>query len=145
MLWKYLCPIHKLSFARLRLFCTHHRISGYKNKTKDVTCGLILQYARLKANTCTMYDPKDNSDNKEDDTDFSKIAGMVASEVPKHKKTKPKQRESSPPDAVSRPGKYYRIINTYMSKKISICCKYWFQCNHGRLGQSLSCTQWYLW
>ena len=64
--------IQELSVARLRLFCTHHRISGYKNKTKDVTCGLILQHARLKAITCTMYDPKENSNNKEDDTNVSK-------------------------------------------------------------------------
>ena len=109
--------IQELSVARLRLFCIHQRIPGCKNKTKDVTCGLILQHARLKAITCTMYDPKENSDNKEDDTDVRKIAGMVASEAPKPKKRKSKQRISSPPDAVSRPGTYYRIIYTYMLEK----------------------------
>ena len=71
--------IQELSVARLSLFCTHHRISGYQNKTKDVTCVLILQHARLKAITCTMYDSKENSDNKDDDTDISRIVGMVAS------------------------------------------------------------------
>ena len=110
--------IQELSVARLRLFCSHHRISGYKNKRKDVTCGLILQHTRLKAITCTMYDPKENNDNKEDDTDVSKNAGMVASKVPKPKKRKSKQRKSSPPDAVSRPGTYCRIINTYISEKM---------------------------
>ena len=110
--------IQELSVARLRLFCTHHRISGYKNNTKGVTCGLIPQHARLKAITYTMYDPNESSDNKKDNTDVSKIAGMVASEVPKPKKRKSKQRKSSPPDAVSRPGTYYRIINTYMLEKI---------------------------
>ena len=65
-----------------------------------------------------MYDPKENSDDKDNDTDVRKIAGMVASEAPKPKKRKSKQRKASPPDAVSRPGTYYRIINTFMLEKI---------------------------
>ena len=36
-------------------FCIYHRIFGYKSKTKNVTCGFILQYARLKAITCTIF------------------------------------------------------------------------------------------
>ena len=42
---------------------------------------------------------------------------MVASEAPKHKKKMSKQTKSLPPDAVSRPGTYYRIMNTYEGEK----------------------------
>ena len=35
--------IWQISVTALRLFCVHHQISSYKNKSKEATCMLIIQ------------------------------------------------------------------------------------------------------
>ena len=41
--------ILQISVTALRLFCVHQQISGYKNKSKEVTCMLNIQWTRMKA------------------------------------------------------------------------------------------------
>jgi hypothetical protein len=36
----------EITVAALRQFCVHHQITAYKNKTKEMTGALIIQYAR---------------------------------------------------------------------------------------------------
>ena len=47
--------IRQISVTALRLFCVHHQISGYKNKSKEVTCMLIMQWTKMKAICDVMY------------------------------------------------------------------------------------------
>ena len=47
--------IRQISVTALRLFCVHHQISGYKNKSKEVTCMLIIQWTMLSSlSTCIL-------------------------------------------------------------------------------------------
>ena len=41
--------IRQISCAALWLFCVHHEVQGYKNKSKEVTCLCIIQAVRMKA------------------------------------------------------------------------------------------------
>ena len=64
-------------------FCIYHRIFGYKSKTKNVTCGFILQYARLKAITCTIfYNTNEECDNNGVESDIDRFHGVVPRELP---------------------------------------------------------------
>ena len=46
---------HKISVAALWQFCVHHQITAYKNKTKEMTVSLIIQYSRTKSITDVLY------------------------------------------------------------------------------------------
>ena len=43
--------MRQLSVAALRKFCVHQQITGYKNKSKEVTCALIVQHVRKNTNS----------------------------------------------------------------------------------------------
>ena len=67
--------IQKISVTALRLFYVYHQISGYRNKSKEITCKLIIQWTRMKAICDAMYhqplekinsDDEDNSNMKGD-------------------------------------------------------------------------------
>ena len=47
--------ICQISCAALWHFCVHHQVSGYKNKSKEVTWLYIIQAVRLKAVCNAMY------------------------------------------------------------------------------------------
>ena len=97
----------ELTVAALRQFCVHHQITAYKNKTKEMTGALIIQYTRTKLIADTLYTCSEGGDKDED---------VVAKDMPQNKKRKKKQLKSTAPCAVSKPGNHYRIINTYMSE-----------------------------
>ena len=59
--------MRQLSVAALRKFCVHHQITGYKNKSKEVTCALIVQHVRRKTNS------DDNDDDNNNDRDMSLV------------------------------------------------------------------------
>lgn len=68
---KNLC-IWQILVPALRLLFIYHQISGYKDKSKEVTCILVIQWTRMKANHGVMYccplegnetDDKDNKTN----------------------------------------------------------------------------------
>ena len=95
----------EITVAALRQFCVHHQITAYKNKTKEMTGALIIQYARTKSITDALY-PCSKEDGKDEDvTEDDKL---------KNKKGKKKRHKSTAPNSISKPGTYYRIINTYM-------------------------------
>ena len=58
--------MRQLSVAALRKFCVHHQITGYKNKSKEVTCALIVQHVRRKTNG-------DDNDDNNNDRDMSMV------------------------------------------------------------------------
>ena len=45
----------ELTVAALCQFCVHHQITAYKNKTKEMTGALIIQYTRTKLIADTLY------------------------------------------------------------------------------------------
>ena len=60
--------ICQISCAALQLFCVHHQVLGYKNKSKEVTCLCIIQAVRLNAVREAMYfHHKDGSEVDDDD------------------------------------------------------------------------------
>jgi hypothetical protein len=96
---------HENILAALWQFCVHHWITAYKNKTKEMTGALIIQYARTKSITDTLY-PCSKEDGKDVD--------VTEDDKPKNKKGKKKQDKLTAPYSITNPGTYYRIINTYM-------------------------------
>ena len=56
----------EITVAALWQFCVHHWITAYKNKTKDMTGTLIIQYARAKSITDALY-PCSKEDGKDVD------------------------------------------------------------------------------
>ena len=70
--------ICQISCAALHLFCVHHQVSGYKNKSKEVTCLCIIQAVRLKAVHKAMYfHHKDDSEVDDDDCTSDNAGDMV--------------------------------------------------------------------
>ena len=70
--------ICQISCAALQLFCVHHQVSGYKNKSKEVTCLCIIQAVRLNAVREAMYfHHKDGSEADDDDDCTSDNAGNM--------------------------------------------------------------------
>ena len=70
-----------------------------------MTGALIIQYARAKSITDALY-PCSEEDGKDVDvTENDKL---------KNKKGKKKRHNSTAPNSITKPGTYYRIINTYM-------------------------------
>ena len=61
--------IRQISCAALQLFCVHHQVSGYKNKSKEVTCLCIIQAVRLKAVCKAIYFHHKDSSNVDEDDD----------------------------------------------------------------------------
>ena len=138
--------IRQISVTALRLFCVHHQISGYKNKSKEVTCMLIMQWARMKAICDVMYhQPQEesssddegsninnnininNSNNNKNGVDTAHFSLSVNANIsageeskneeggePSKKRRKKKKCKATTPDAITKPGSYYRIINAYM-------------------------------
>ena len=122
--------IRQISVTALRLFCVHHQISGYKNKSKEVTCMLIIQWTRMKAIRDAMYhqpleeinsDGEDNINKKGDD--IANLSPYISTGEesknekggePIKKKRKNRKCKATTPEAITKPGSYYRIINTYM-------------------------------
>ena len=47
--------ICQISCTALQLFCVHHQVQGYKNKSKDATCLCIIQAVRMKAVCDAIY------------------------------------------------------------------------------------------
>ena len=112
-------------------------MSGYKNKSKEVTCLCIIQAVRLKAVREAMYfHHKDGSEADDDDDCTSDNAGnmVLASKeedgndedivavgeneiinVLQSKKRKKRKSKSSTPDSLSKSGTYYRVINAFMA------------------------------
>ena len=96
----------ELSVAALRQFCVHLQIIAYKNKTKEMTSALIIQFARTKSVADVLYTCS-KGDDKEDN--------VIDNDNLQNRKRKKKQLKSTAPRAISKPGSYYRIINTYMA------------------------------
>ena len=73
--------ICQISCAALWHFCVHHQVSGYKNKSKEVTCLCIIQAVRLKAVCKAMYfhhkDGSEADDDGDDDCTSDNIGNMV--------------------------------------------------------------------
>ena len=46
---------HKHTVASLCQVCVHHQITAYKNKNKEMTGALIIQYTRTKLIADTLY------------------------------------------------------------------------------------------
>ena len=67
---------HELTVPALRQFCVHHQITAYKNKTKEMTGALIIQYTRTKLIADTIYTCSEEGDKDED---------MVANDMPQNK------------------------------------------------------------
>ena len=65
--------------AALRQFCVHHQITAHKNKTKEMTGALIIQYTRTKLIADTLYTCSEEGDKDED---------VVANDMPQNKKKK---------------------------------------------------------
>jgi hypothetical protein len=126
--------IHQISCAALQLFCVHHQVSGYKKKSKEVTCLCIIQAVRLKAVCETMYfhhkdgsEADDNDDctsdnagdmvlaGKEEDGNYEDIVSVGENEIISVQQRKKRKSKSSTPDSLSKSGIYYRVLNTYMA------------------------------
>jgi hypothetical protein len=129
-----LLTICQISCAALQLFCVHHQVLGYKNKSKEVTCLCIIQAVMLKAIHKAMHfhhkdgsevDEDDcTSDNagdmvlvgKEEDGNYEDIVRVGEDEIINvllSKKRKTKKSKSSAPDSLSKSGTYYRVMNAY--------------------------------
>ena len=110
----------EITVAALWQFCVHHQITAYKNKTKEMTGALIIQYARTKSITDALY-PCSKEDGKDEDvTEDGKL---------KNKKGKTKRHKSTA----------YQHI--YGRPELSRCSQHWFQSYYGRLGQPPLFTQ----
>ena len=96
----------EITVAALQKFCVHHWITAYKNKTKEMTGALIIQYARTKSITDALY-PCSKEDGKDVD--------VTEDDKPKNKKGKKKQDKLTAPNSITKPGTYCRIINTYVA------------------------------
>ena len=96
----------ELPVAALCQFCVHHQITANKNKTKEMTGALIIQYTRTKSIADVLYTCSKGDDKEEDVIDNDNL---------QNKNRKKKQLKSKAPSAISKPGTYYRIINTYMA------------------------------
>ena len=67
----------ELTVAALCQFCVHHQIIAYKNKTKEMTGALIIQYTRTKLIADTLYTCSEGGVKDED---------VVANDMPQNKK-----------------------------------------------------------
>jgi hypothetical protein len=126
--------IRQISVTALRLFCVHHQISGYKNKSKEVTCMLIIQWTRMKAICDVMYHQPLEEINSDDEDNNNKKGADIANQSlyisageeskneedgePIKKKRKRRKYKAITPEAITKPGSYYCIINTYMLDEI---------------------------
>jgi hypothetical protein len=122
--------IWQISVITLRLFCVHHQISGYKNKSNKFPCMLIIQWTRMKVICDAMYHQPLEEINSDDESSKNKKGDNIANlslytsaaeeskneegGEPIKKKRKRRKCKATTPEATSKPGSYYRIINTYM-------------------------------
>ena len=63
----------EITLAALQQFCVHHQITVYKNKTKEMTGALIIQYARTKSITDALY-PCSKEDGKDEDVTYASFS-----------------------------------------------------------------------
>ena len=61
--------VSKITMKVLRRFCVKYSISGYKNKTIEVTWQLIVEHVKGRKVDKTMYKEDDDSDNDDDSGD----------------------------------------------------------------------------
>jgi hypothetical protein len=119
------CPSKRLSTLCLRKFCSQHRITGYKNKSKTFLCNLIVERMKTTGLDKTIY-PEDfgkgktssktsgdgngkTSKKKTLDTNGSKGSKKKASKLSKNAK----------PPAVTQDGSYWRAIVTFFLQTMS--------------------------
>jgi hypothetical protein len=122
--------IWQISGTALRLLCVHHQISGYKNKSKKVTCMLSILWTRMNAIHDAMYhqpleeiNSNDEDNNNKKGVDIGNLSLHISAREeskseeggePIKKKRKRRKGKVTPPEAIIKPGSYYHIVNTDM-------------------------------
>ena len=122
--------IQQTSVTALRLFCVHHQISGNKNKSKEVTCMLIIQWTKMKAICDAIYHQPFEEIKSDDEGNNNKKGVNIANQSlyisageeskneeggePIKKNRKRRKYKATTPEAITKPGSFYHIINTYM-------------------------------
>jgi hypothetical protein len=134
-----------LTLDKLRQFCAKFLIYGYKSKSKDVICTLIVQrakstdledktYPELAGNLLSdAAEADEESGGSESETDINtrfrdgdltgvgsvqQVQTILTETKKERKKRKPKATaKSTAPPAVTTEGTYYRLLNVYFDEK----------------------------
>jgi hypothetical protein len=93
----------QLSIYCLKAFCAKHQINGYKDKTKDKLCNLIVTKAKLN-NLDLHMNPEDHVDGTEEETEEQFDKQNVGQQ-----KTK-KIKNSLKPKSSTKDGTIYRVV-----------------------------------